>query len=62
MNDANTIRRELAEIEAELAERQARNKAYLAKSLAPLEGKRDRLISELADTEGAAASRPVAVR
>ena len=58
MNDTATIRRQLAEVEAELAER---TKA-LTKSLSALEGQRDRLIRELSDLEGAHDRRPVAVR
>jgi hypothetical protein len=58
MNNTETIRRELAQVEAELAER---TKA-LTKSLAPLEGERDKLLNRLLDTEGAHDRRPVAVR
>jgi hypothetical protein len=59
MNDnTQNIRRQLAQVEAELAERTKQ----VAKSLSALEGLRDRLIHELSDLEGAHDRRPVAVR
>lgn len=61
MNQTETIR-QLSEVEAEIADRQARNQAYITKSLAPLEGKRDRLVLELSDLDGAHDRRVVAVR
>jgi len=58
MDDTSTIRRQLAQVEAELAER---TKA-LTKSLGSLEGERDKLLHRLLDTEGGHDRRPVAVR
>ena len=62
MIDTDGIRRQLQEVEARIAEKQAENQRHLSKSLGPLEGERDRLLNRLLDTEGADSRRPVAVR
>ena len=58
MNDAETIRRQLQEVEDKIAE-QTRERLQ---SLSALEGERDHLLNRLLDNEGAHDRRPVAVR
>ena len=58
MDDTATVRRELQRIERQISEKQRE----LKKSIAPLEGQRDKLLLKLTDLEGCHDRRPVAVR